>query len=135
VNMAEVDAIDPEKLPWLKFWVEAWRSDLGLRKCSAAARGVWIEMLCVMHHCEPYGVLADENGKPMLNADLAVLIGISVDVVSACVEELERRKVFSRDTGGRIFSRRMLRDYHLREVRAAAGSKGGRRTAKKRSKG
>jgi hypothetical protein len=77
------DAVEPEKLPWLKFWVEAWRSDLGLRLCSAAARGVWIEMLCVMHHCEPYGVLADQNGKPMPPLDLAVLIGISLDVVTA----------------------------------------------------
>jgi hypothetical protein len=127
-------AIEPEKLPWLKFWVEAWRSDLGLRLCSAAARGVWIEMLCVMHHCDPYGVLVDQHGKAMPPSALAILIGIAPEVVTGSLAELESHRVFSRDDQGRIVSRRMQRDYHLREVRAAAGSKGGRRTARKLSK-
>jgi hypothetical protein len=101
----------------------------------AAARGVWIEMLCVMHHCEPYGVLADQHGKAMPPSALAVLIGISLPWWSLPARSPSlNRKVFSRDDQGRIVSRRMQRDYHLREVRAAAGSKGGKRTARKLSK-
>jgi hypothetical protein len=129
VNQAEDD-----KLPWLKFWVEAWRSDLGLRLCSASSRGVWIEMLCVMHHCEPYGMLVDQHGKPMQSCELAILIGIPSKTVDEALLELEQRRVFSRDAQGRILCRRMQKDHHLRQVRAAAGSKGGKRTAKKRSK-
>lgn len=119
-----------KKLPYLQFYPNDWRTDIALRRCSLAARGLWIEMLGLMHHSEPYGTLVEDDQKPMSNAELAMQIGVPPEVVPPLLAELEKRNIFSRDGRGRIYSRRMQRDQHLREVRAAAGSKGGKRTAK-----
>lgn len=127
--------VDQEKLPWLQFWVTSWQSDKGLAMCSLAARGLWIEMLCLMHHSTPYGTLTDHNGKPMGCPELSSLVRADTKSVEEMLAELDGRKVFSRDVEGRIFSRRMQRDHHLRTVRAAAGSKGGKRSGKSRKKG
>lgn len=35
--------------PWLKFYPTDWRSDPALKMCSLAARGLWIEMIALMH--------------------------------------------------------------------------------------
>jgi len=43
--------------PWMKFYPADWRSDPMLRLCSLAARGLWAEMICLMHEAEPYGSL------------------------------------------------------------------------------
>jgi len=51
------------KQPWLKFFPSDWRADPALRMCSLAARGLWIEMLCLMHEARPHGSLL-VNGKP-----------------------------------------------------------------------
>lgn len=126
--------VDQEKLPWLQFWVTSWQSDKGLAMCSIAARGLWIEMLCLMHHSTPYGTLADHNGRPMAAHELAGLVRVETPTVEKLLAELDDRMVFSRDNDGRIFSRRMQRDHHLRTVRAAAGSKGGKRSAKRKKK-
>lgn len=126
--------IDPEKLPWLQFWVSDWRSDMPLRMCSSAARGLWIDMLCLMHHCEPYGTLCDNAGKPMPSATLSKLIGGDLPDVETWLLDLEKNKIFSRDSAGRIYSRRMQRDHQLRGKRSAAGRKGGSRSARNRSK-
>ena len=43
--------------PWMKFYTADWRSDPALRMCSMAARGLWVEMICLMHEATPYGQL------------------------------------------------------------------------------
>lgn len=89
-----------------------------------AARGLWHEMLCIMHECQPYGYLTI-SGAAMSPQQLARLVGEGVKDVSAWLSELEAAGVFSRDPEGRIFSRRMVKDEHLRCVRAEAGRLGG----------
>lgn len=125
---------DAEKLPWFPFFVNDWRSDIDLRSCSSGACGLWIDMLCLMHHREPYGTLADADGAPLKPAELARLLSRDVAEVEVWLAELEKNRVFSRDEKKRIYSRRMQRDQHIREVRSAAGKKGGRRTANKRGR-
>jgi hypothetical protein len=34
-----------------------WRRDTALQTCSLAARGLWIEIVCLMHEGEPYDCL------------------------------------------------------------------------------
>ena len=43
--------------PWMKFYPSDWRADPALRMCSLGARGLWAEMMCIMHEAEPYGCL------------------------------------------------------------------------------
>lgn len=112
------------KRPAFQFYPADWRKDSALQSCSIAARGLWIELLCVMHECEPYGVLAI-NGRPMQPAQVARLVGESEKVVRSLLDEIEAAGVFSRDESGAIFSRRMLKDERIRLIRASAGRLGG----------
>ena len=45
------------KRPAFQFYPGDWLRDTGLRSCSAAARGLWMDILCFMHKGSPYGYL------------------------------------------------------------------------------
>ena len=81
-------------------------------------------MLALMHQAEPYGHLV-LNGKPIDDATLARMVGESPAKVRRAREELERAGTFSRDEDGAIYSRRMVKDEHIRNVRSDAGKQGG----------
>jgi len=109
--------------PWMKFYPTDWRADPALRMCSIGARGLWIEMICVMHDADPRGSLL-VNGRPITERQLAGLAGCSVDEVGALLSELEGAGVFSRE-GDVLFSRRMRRDDEKAERDKAFGRRGG----------
>lgn len=93
----------------MKFYPSDWRADPMLRLCSMAARGLWVEMLCIMHEATPYGTLL-VNGRRLDKKQLAALVGIPERDCTALLLELEGGGVFSREEDGTIFSRRMRRD-------------------------
>jgi hypothetical protein len=45
------------KRPSFQFYPADWRANAKLRRCSRAERGDWIELLCLLHDSEEYGVL------------------------------------------------------------------------------
>lgn len=45
------------KRPAFQFYPADWRNNAKLRRCSEAARGAWIDVLCLMHDSDEYGVL------------------------------------------------------------------------------
>lgn len=112
------------KRPAFQFYPGDWQRDAGLRLCSVGARGLWIEMMCVMHQAEPYGCLV-LNGKPFEPAQLARMVGASDREVKRWMHELNAAGVYSVDDDGRIFSRRMVRDEQQRERRAEVGRENG----------
>lgn len=109
--------------PWMKFYPSDWRADPALRSCSIAARGLWVEMLCIMHEAEPYGSLLIAGAR-IDKKRMATLAGISEKECTTLLLELEGLAVFSRDDDGTIYSRRMRRD--------AAKSEEGRKQVTKR---
>ena len=162
--------------PFVMFAVSDHLSDTAVRLCPAFARGVWIDMLCLMHTGEPYGYLRREalpitpaqvpphktpssappqvpphktpssappqvppqdapaDAPPYLpeNGSLEMLLPsltmTPAPVVSAALEILERRGVFSRVTEGKlagvIYSRRMRREYEARTRKIEAQQRG-----------
>jgi len=121
--------VDRVKRPASQYYWGDWRRDTALQACSIAARGLWHEMNCLMHDCEPYGRLM-VGAAPMQPAQLARLVGITPKECAALVAELEGAGVFSRTESGAIFSRRMVRDEDLRERRANGGQAGASHGAK-----
>lgn len=95
--------------PWLKFYPSDWRSDPALRMCSMGARGLWMEMLCVMHEATPRGFLLI-NGKALTVGQMAALAGCPAADAVSYLAELTEQGVLSRDGDGRIYSRRMKSD-------------------------
>jgi hypothetical protein len=112
------------KRPAFQFYPADWRKDSALQSCGIAARGLWHEMICIMHECDPYGHLA-VNGQAMTTAQLSRLVGESERCVKAWLAELKAAGVYSETETGVIYSRRMVADERLREVRAASGRLGG----------
>lgn len=113
-----------KKRPASQYYWGDWRRDTALQACSLMARGLWHEMNCLMHDCEPYGHLA-VGGKAMTPAQLARLAGIAPDECSSLLVELEASNIFSRTDAGVIFSRRMVRDEVERERSAEIGRANG----------
>jgi hypothetical protein len=115
------------KLPWMKFYPADWRADLGLRQCSLAARGLWMDMLTIMHEAEPCGSLL-VNRKPITVKQLSALSAAAADEVARALDELREAGVFSVDEEGTIYSRRMRRDVAKATVDRDYGRKGGNRS-------
>jgi hypothetical protein len=112
------------KRPAFQFYPSDWLRDPALRSCSLAARGLWTDLLCYMHEGTPYGHLA-LNGEPITDAQAARMVGTTVATYRKLLQELEASGVSSRDATNVLYSRRMVRDEHVRSVRAAGGHLGG----------
>lgn len=110
--------------PWVKFYTSDWRSDPALKMCSMAARGLWIEMICLMHEATPYGHLL-VNGQPITDAQLATLVGTSAEQITAMLGELDAAGVFSRTRSGFIYSRKLTRMAKKAATARNNGRKGG----------
>jgi hypothetical protein len=93
----------------MKFYPSEWRADPALRSCTIAARGLWIEMMCIMHEAAPYGSLLIKSQR-IDKKRLASLCGIPEKECIVLLLELEGFGVFERDEDGTIYSRRMRRD-------------------------
>lgn len=111
---------DARKRPAFQFYPGDWRRDTALQSCSLGARGLWHEMLCIMHDGDPYGTL--RVGTKAISADiLARMVGEKAKHIEALLAELEAAAVFSRESDGTIVSRRMVRDERVRNARGAGG--------------
>lgn len=113
------------KRPAFQFYPGDWLRDTALRSCSVSARGLWIEMICLMHEGTPYGHLK-VNSKVITPQQLARMVGGEVAEVNGWLEELVEAGVCTRNQeDGALSSRRMIRDEEIRRVRAAGGKEGG----------
>lgn len=105
------------KLPSFQFYPGDWITNPGLRACSRAAKGLWIDLLCLMALSERRGVLVDGNGNPLRVVEIARATGADVVDVPELIEELARMGVLKRNDGGAIYSGRMIREEARRATR------------------
>lgn len=94
---------------WLKFYSSDWLGDAQLRTCSLAARGLWIDMLCLMDDATPRGHLKLKR-KKLDVPTLAGLVNSTPKAVEKLLEELRQAGVFSTTNHGTIYSRKMVRE-------------------------
>jgi len=114
-----------KKMPWSKFFWSDWRAEPGLRLCSLAARGLWIDMLALIAESPVPGHLVVAGRSPSVD-EIARLVGAPAGDVQRCLAELESGAVFSRTGDGVIYCRRMAKSPSdgLSEKRQEAGRKG-----------
>lgn len=108
------------KLPSFQFYPGDWLKDPELRLCSPAARGVFMDTLCIMFESQRRGILRT-NGKPWTPEQLAKVVGCEVDSVH---ELLENSVIKRSERTGCMYSKRMVRDELVRLRRARGGNKG-----------
>lgn len=121
--------------PSFQFYPADWRNNANLRRCSWEARGVWIEVMGLMHDSDTYGVLrwplkeiAQALGAPArLVTELAtkgVMKGADKGEIEAFVytprtgrKDGEPKVLLPAQQGPVWYSSRMVKDEHLRSVR------------------
>lgn len=113
---------DELRRPSFQFYPDDWLSDMALKRCSLAAKGLWVDMLSYMHSGAPYGHLT-VGGRAITVDEIARMVGASVATVRRLLAELEAAGVPSKTEDGTFYSRRMVRDERNRQVRAAGGVK------------
>lgn len=112
------------KLPSFQFYPGDWMKDPSLRRCSKAAKGVWIDMICLSFECEERGVFAS-SGEPWPDSDIAAAVGGDITEVLNAIAELLAKGVCSRNSSGALFCRRVVRDEQKRRLCSEAGQRGG----------
>jgi len=109
----------------MQFYVGDWRKDPGVQSLNYHDRGVWFEIICIMHESEERGKLL-LNGAVMPEDALARLLGLDKQILTTTLTTLLTYGVCSRcEETGAIVCRRMIRDENLRKIRAEAGKQGG----------
>ena len=61
--------------PAFQFYPADWRNNAKLRRCSLEARGAWVDVMCLLHDSDEYGVLR----WPL--ADIAQAAGVPVKLL------------------------------------------------------
>jgi hypothetical protein len=93
-----------------RWYFTDWMSDPNVRACSLAARGLWIDLLCIagMNSGRDHGFVL-VGGRVQTAANIARLVGSSEPEVSRLLDELAENKVFNRDRRDAIYCRRMVK--------------------------
>lgn len=113
------------KLPALQFYPGDWKKDLGIQSLDYESRGVWFELLLLMHDSPRRGYL-QVNGKPMTDEILGKLLRIHGNKWKKIRRKLEDTGVVSiEEKTGILFCRRMVRDEQFRQIRIKGGELGG----------
>jgi hypothetical protein len=113
------------KMPALQFYPADWRKDLAVQSLGYFDRGVWFEMLCLMHESSERGVML-LNGAPMPEEVIARLLGLDNQTFNQTLTTLLTYGVAKRrQPDNAIFSKRMVDDEKICQIRREAGKLGG----------
>lgn len=93
-------------LTFIKLDTRAYLEDEALIRCSLAAQGLWIRMLCLMNQNGKRFGYIDYNDLPQLWQRIGCA---SPAECSELLSELASHSVFSQDHDGSIYSRRMVK--------------------------
>jgi len=113
-------------MPAILFYTGDWLKDPAVRCMSLAARGLWIDMLCLMYESPTRGYLSLIDEKPVTAVQLARMVGGAIDEVETLLSEMSACGTYSVTAEGVMYSRRMVSDEELRELKSKAGKASGR---------
>jgi hypothetical protein len=102
------------KRPSFQFYPGDWMRDPGVRGVSFAAKGLWIDLLCLMFEGDSKGYLS-VAGKPVSMDGLSRMTGCPEVELTSLLGELRDWNVFSTAKDGTIYSRRMVKDEEERK--------------------
>jgi hypothetical protein len=101
-------------LPSFQFYPGDWLKSPHVRRLSHAAKGVWIDTLCLMFECDQRGVLVTAD-SPWSEDEWIAAVGGNAEVTRGCVREIISTGVASRRKDGAFYCRRMVRDEENRQ--------------------
>ena len=123
-----------QKLPAIQFYPGDWRKDPGIQALDYEERGVWFELLLLMHESPRRGYL-ELNSAKISDEIIAKILKISEKKWQKIRKKLENTGVVSVELETQIlFNRRMARDEEIRQKHRESGKLGGNPAFKKGKK-
>jgi hypothetical protein len=120
------------KSPGFWFFTGDWMKDPELRFCSIFARGLLVDLLCILFEANEQGYASNPDGTPRTDEQIVdAIAGGGREEKLAALAELEKSGVLSRDFRGVLYSRRLARLAEVSAARKQNGSKGGSKTQAK----
>jgi len=131
------------KRPSFQFYPGDWQANSNLRRCTHAEKGVWLDVMCLMHDQPEYGVLrwplkeiAQAVGAPIgsLRALVtkSILKGDDIELVEAFVyiprsgrKDGDPVTLLAPQAGPVWYSSRMVKDEYVRTIRGESSRFGG----------
>jgi len=123
--------------PAFLFFPADWRGNAKLRRCSEAARGAWVDVLCILHDSDEYGVaryplaeLARAAGVPLRHVKELVAKNVLKGADKAASDYVwapthagkkgEDVVLVQAGDGACWYSTRLVRDEYVRQRRGSA---------------
>ena len=123
--------------PYLPLYVQDFLTDEKLVECSAAATGVYIRLMCIMHKSEHYGKILlkqkhKQTSEQIKNFALMIAKQMPYDtnVIFDSLKELVDENVLHIE-GDFLLQKRMVKDCDTSIKRSSAGQSGGKKTQEK----
>ena len=125
-------------------YVQDFLTDERLMECSAAATGVYIRIMCIMHKSEIYGTIelkqkdkqnTEQNSKQinLFASKLVKFLPYDLQTILFALSELLEEGVLVIN-GDLLIQKRMFKDGEISEKRAIAGGNGGKTSQKNKAK-
>ena len=115
--------------PSFQFYPGDWLKDTALRICCPAARGIWADMLMLLHECPQRGVFRSKKGTKMTPISIKKISKSIASCKPKLIKELiDNGVVYIARKDGALYSKRLVRDELHRKHKAMSGQKGGSKT-------
>jgi hypothetical protein len=111
-------------LPAFQFYPADWLNDIKLASCDLAAKGLMIDLMCLMHQSEKYGYLLINGLKPA-HKTVAKVLRLHHKTFIKSFNTLLISGVLKTDSEGVVYCERMVKDQRLRDIRREVGKLGG----------
>jgi hypothetical protein len=113
------------------FYVGDWMKDPELRFCSLFARGLLVDLLCIMFEAKHQGQLARPDGSPRTDSEIvdAISGGTRDEKLNALNELITSGALKRNENTGVLYSSRLMRLNELSRKKREAGKKGGDKRA------
>lgn len=109
----------------MPFYVGDWLKCPEVRALTPDCRGLWFDLLCYMWESTERGVMVTPNGRPYTDNEIVRMVGLDNQNSGIWLTTLLSEGVCSRRPDGAVFSKRMVRDEEIRQIRRETGAKGG----------
>lgn len=111
------------KRPAFLFYPGDWLKDANLRRCSHNAKGVMIDLMCLMFECEDPGFLATA-GIGWTDQEICRAIGGDSESTASGYHELLAKGAIRRSDDGIVYCSMLVRGEQLVRERRASGKAG-----------
>jgi hypothetical protein len=126
--------------PYLPLYVDDWMNNNKLKLCSLQAKGLMIQIMCIMHKEVEYGVVLlkakfKQTDKQIENFALQIkrLSNSETEETKFALQELIEENCLLIE-GDRLICPRMIKDANLSSIRSTVGKTGGSNVTKQYGK-